>query len=629
MKFLIIIVIAFVLLVSLPLFTQESEGAEAAMNATLGIKCTPPSGINYISSEDGVSLSFDKSSYKPNEKFKVIFNQPVNIENQHMYVTSCLADSVEIPFFLSVLPKMEGDGLPVLMYNGLQDGYLIVDYTYTVNKNGELIYGHQQIGVPVTEGKSSYVDEHNLKKLIVYRIGQPDFFTISLYDPDLDIPWWKEALGTVGGFAIDRIFDYFVPGYYIANKVVGHATDGEWDSIGSEVTGGWDEEEYVTTEIISKKNTTEVFTGVLFKADDNDKWYHSKPIAIATLTDNIQDNPIHVFYKFGEWAVMVPKTQQSVFQPLVEAGFDITDNDGDNTYFDIDNCPTKYNPNQKDSDNDKVGDVCDSTPRGPDTDLDGIADMDDNCVYVVNKDQRDSDNDRIGDVCDSTPTPDTDLDGIADMDDNCVYVVNKDQRDSDNDGIGDLCDYKIPLQFADPQVIKTLRQDLTTSQLTDQQIIKIVSKDSTTLQLSEQQIIELVRSDTNSGIEELMVTITDSVVGDGTQVDLEFSTMHVNYEITAMQNGEEIFKVDAHSMELAGSNHMIDSIGSDENPIDIKIVSLGIGIPGDEENWSGPTGIIAEKQVVPEFGTIAMMILVVAITSLIAVTAKSRVIPRF
>jgi predicted secreted protein with PEFG-CTERM motif len=128
---------------------------------------------------------------------------------------------------------------------------------------------------------------------------------------------------------------------------------------------------------------------------------------------------------------------------------------------------------------------------------------------------------------------------------------------------------------------------------------------------------------------ELMVTITDSIVEGGTQVDLEFSTIHVNYEITATQNGEEILKEAAHSMEMTGASHMIDAIGSDESPIDIEIVSLGIGLPGADQDWTGPTGMVAEKQVVPEFGTIAMMILAVAIISIVAVTAKSRVVPRF
>ncbi len=127
---------------------------------------------------------------------------------------------------------------------------------------------------------------------------------------------------------------------------------------------------------------------------------------------------------------------------------------------------------------------------------------------------------------------------------------------------------------------------------------------------------------------ELMVTITDSQVLGGTQVDLEFSELHVNYEITATQDGKEILKVPAHSMELTAS-HQIDAVGSDESPIDVSIVSLGIGPPGANQDWTGPTGEVATTQVVPEFGTIAMMILAVAIISIVAVTAKSRVIPRF
>ncbi len=127
---------------------------------------------------------------------------------------------------------------------------------------------------------------------------------------------------------------------------------------------------------------------------------------------------------------------------------------------------------------------------------------------------------------------------------------------------------------------------------------------------------------------ELMVTITDSEVLGGTQVELEFSEIHVNYEITAMQNGETIYTETAHAMENTAT-HQIDAVGSDESPIDIDIVSFGIGVPGNEADWTGPTGIVATSQVVPEFGTIAMMILAVAIISIVAVTAKSRVVPRF
>ncbi|MEK0340315.1 MAG: PEFG-CTERM sorting domain-containing protein, partial [Nitrosopumilus sp.] len=118
---------------------------------------------------------------------------------------------------------------------------------------------------------------------------------------------------------------------------------------------------------------------------------------------------------------------------------------------------------------------------------------------------------------------------------------------------------------------------------------------------------------------ELMVTITESAMGDGTHVYLEFSEIHVNYEMIGMQNDEEIFTIPGHAMEMT-SDHHIDAVGSDESPIDIEIVSLGIGPPDAEDDWTEPTGTVATTQIVPEFGTIAMMVLAVAIISIVAVT---------
>ena len=128
---------------------------------------------------------------------------------------------------------------------------------------------------------------------------------------------------------------------------------------------------------------------------------------------------------------------------------------------------------------------------------------------------------------------------------------------------------------------------------------------------------------------ELMVMISDSQVMGGTQVELEFNVLHINYDLTATQNGEVVFEeTGLHSMDLIAT-HQIDAVGSDENPISVEVVSLGIGAPGDEDSWTGPVGQVTTAKVVPEFGTIAMMVLAVAIISIVAVTAKSRVVPRF
>ncbi len=82
-----------------------------------------------------------------------------------------------------------------------------------------------------------------------------------------------------------------------------------------------------------------------------------------------------------------------------------------NANGEADNCPVLYNPEQEDSEGDKIGDLCQG-----DMDGDGVPDVDpddseksDNCAFVANKDQNDSDEDGIGDACD----PDFDQSSIA------------------------------------------------------------------------------------------------------------------------------------------------------------------------------------------------------------------------
>ena len=102
---------------------------------------------------------------------------------------------------------------------------------------------------------------------------------------------------------------------------------------------------------------------------------------------------------------------------------------------------------------------------------------------------------------------------------------------------------------------------------------------------------------------------------------------HVNYDIVATQDGKTVLsKMGVHDHK-GTSQHLTGVLGSNM-PVDIKITLNGFGLPGEEANWSGPKGEILELQVVPEFGTIAMMILGISIVSIIAVTAKTRVIPR-
>ena len=72
----------------------------------------------------------------------------------------------------------------------------------------------------------------------------------------------------------------------------------------------------------------------------------------------------------------------------------------------------------------------------PDSDNDGVGDGSDNCPTTPNANQLDSDDDDIGDACDT----DNDNDGVNDNVDNCPLVSNPGQQDNDGDNIGDACD---------------------------------------------------------------------------------------------------------------------------------------------------------------------------------------------
>lgn len=117
------------------------------------------------------------------------------------------------------------------------------------------------------------------------------------------------------------------------------------------------------------------------------------------------------------------------------------DIDGDGIGNNSDNCPSIPNANQKDTDGDAKGDLCDNDddiPLNVDTDADddGKDDSSDNCPAIANADQLDTDHDGIGNACDS----DIDGDEVVDTSDNCPSVSNQYQDDVDNDGNGNECD---------------------------------------------------------------------------------------------------------------------------------------------------------------------------------------------
>ncbi len=106
------------------------------------------------------------------------------------------------------------------------------------------------------------------------------------------------------------------------------------------------------------------------------------------------------------------------------------------------------------------------------------------------------------------------------------------------------------------------------------------------------------------------------------------STEHVNYDVMATQGNEIVLDekgVHDHDGVMTHATMALPVDASSTMPVDVTVTFNGFGI---DPPFTGPIGEGSTMQVVPEFGTIAMMILGVGIVSIIAISAKSRVIPR-
>jgi len=118
---------------------------------------------------------------------------------------------------------------------------------------------------------------------------------------------------------------------------------------------------------------------------------------------------------------------------------------------------------------------------------------------------------------------------------------------------------------------------------------------------------------------------------DVTITDLNgYPAEHITYNIQAIHGTIVLLNEEGHMHEGTMTNtHTTKALtidASDDSPVTITVNAVGFG-HGDQ--YQEVFGEIAKKQVVPEFGTVVMMILVVSIIGIIGITAKSRIIPRF
>ena len=126
----------------------------------------------------------------------------------------------------------------------------------------------------------------------------------------------------------------------------------------------------------------------------------------------------------------------------------------------------------------------------------------------------------------------------------------------------------------------------------------------------------------------VMIKTTEVAAGEPLRIKIIFEDgEHVNYDIMVMQGDEEVLNAMGAHEHMGKGEHMTGALPTDD-PVDITVTFQGYGV----DEITGPVGDeVIFANVVPEFGTIAVVILAAAIVSIVAVSARSRlsIIPRY
>ena len=144
-------------------------------------------------------------------------------------------------------------------------------------------------------------------------------------------------------------------------------------------------------------------------------------------------------------------------------------------------------------------------------------------------------------------------------------------------------------------------------------------------------------AESNTKVDNLVANIvsSDGFANEAMTIDVTITDLkdnpaeHITYNIQAIHGTIVLLNEEGHMHEGTITNtHTTSALtidASDDDPVTITINAVGFG---HGEQYQEVFGEIATTQVVPEFGTIAMMILAISVISIIAVSTKSRIMPR-
>ena len=134
----------------------------------------------------------------------------------------------------------------------------------------------------------------------------------------------------------------------------------------------------------------------------------------------------------------------------------------------------------------------------------------------------------------------------------------------------------------------------------------------------------LVRGMTENGEVIVQLIATKPIANTPLQINISFLNQdnilipNVNYQIEAIQQDNKVMLNNGYSEngQVILSTHPLSS----DEPVNISITLLGIGLPEDHEYWMPPKGDVIMFRIVPEFGTLVMVILLASVISSIIIS---------
>ncbi|MDX1373475.1 MAG: hypothetical protein R3321_13460, partial [Nitrososphaeraceae archaeon] len=135
----------------------------------------------------------------------------------------------------------------------------------------------------------------------------------------------------------------------------------------------------------------------------------------------------------------------------------------------------------------------------------------------------------------------------------------------------------------------------------------------------------LIRGTTPDG--KIIVQIISSIpkINQSIEINLSFINVtsglvsNVNYGIEVTQNNQVILQ-NKNIYSEKGLSTLITRPLTSDDPIEIFISINGIGLPNNQEEWSGPKGEMLTFTVVPEFGVMTIILFAITVSLMIIFT---------